>query len=95
MKQYDNRGRKIDYDAPGQLGRHTPKPEKLKKRARFNEQLDALVEYHNGRGQLQKPLHVTLDQLRLLMGVPKEQVVWEPTGAETYRDHPLFVVDDE
>lgn len=95
MKQFDSRGKKIDYDAPGQIGRFTPKPEKLKRRPRLNEQLDALVDYHNSRNQPKKPLHVTLDQLRLLMGIPKDQATYEVTGMETYRQHPLFVVDDD
>jgi hypothetical protein len=96
MKQFDNRGRKINYDAPGQLGAHSPRPQKLKKRARFAEQIDAMVDYWNGRGEAHRPLGVTLSQLKNLMHIPDEKrLKWQPTGDETYRDHPLFVVDEE
>jgi hypothetical protein len=95
MKQFDNRGRKIDYDAPGQIGRFSPKTEKLKVKAPLYLQLDRLCEYWAARGQPDRPLHVTLAQLRILQRVPKEQVEYVPTGQERYSGHLLFVVDEE
>lgn len=95
MKRLDIHGRKIDYDAPGQLGAHSPKPEKLPFVPRFKQQLDAVADYRDSRGETEWPLHVTLAQLRLIMKVPKEQVTFTPTGKETYRNHPLVVIDDE
>jgi hypothetical protein len=95
VKQFDNRGRKINYDAPGQIGAHSVKPQKLPHVDRFLQQLDRLVEYHDRRGDQVKPLHVTLEQMRQLMKVPKETVNWYPKGDEEYRGHPLRVVEEE
>jgi hypothetical protein len=81
MKQFDSRGRKIDYDAPGQIGRFSPKQEKLKAVPLLNQQLDRLAAYWDERGQPDKPLHVTLAQLRILERIPKDQVEYVPTGA--------------
>ena len=95
MKQFDSRGRKIDYDAPGQIGRFSPKQEKLKRKAPLYEQIDRLCEYWESKGDPQHPIHVTLEQLRTLERVPKDQPSYTPTGQERYRGHLLFVVDDE
>ena len=72
MRQFDNRGRKIDYDAPGQIGRHSPKQQKLPRVNRFRQQLDRLCEYYDAKGEREKPLHVTLSQLRELCDVDPE-----------------------
>lgn len=96
MKQFGNRGRKIDYDAPGQIGRFSPKPEKLKRRPRFNEQLDGLVDFYDKRGEPARPLSVTLPQLMTILQVPdKERLKWKPKGGENYKGHPFLIVDDE
>jgi hypothetical protein len=95
VRQFDIHGKKINYDAPGQMGAHTPKPQKLPMRPRFNVQLDALCDYYEGRGEKDRPLHVTMAQIRSVMHVPRDQVSYEPTGKEEYRGHLLFVLDDE
>lgn len=94
MRRTDCRGRPIDYDAPGQLGRHSPKVQKLPRVDRFRQQLDRLVEYYNGRGQESLPLRVTLEQIRKLEKIPPDLVNWRPTGHEMYRNHPLVVTED-
>lgn len=95
MKQFDNRGRRIDYDAPGQIGRHSQKPEKLPRIPRFQQQLDRLTDFYNARGESERPLRVTLSQLRGIMRVDPNDTMWKPTGAEIYRNHPLAVIPDE
>ena len=96
MKQFDNRGRKIDYDAPGQLGRHSPKPQKLPRIPRFQQQLDRLTDYYDAKGEKERPLRVTLEQLRGIMRIhPDDWATWRPSGEETYRNHPLVVIADE
>lgn len=94
MRRTDCHGKPIDYDAPGQLGRHSAKPQKLPRVDRFRQQLDRLVEYYNGRGQKDLPLRVTMDQIRKLEKIPPDMATWRPTGYETYRDHPLVVTED-
>lgn len=93
MKQFDARGKKIDYDAPGQIGRFSPKQEKLKVKPLLNQQLDRLADYWDTKGEPNHPLHVTLAQLRILEHIPKEQKTYAPTGQEHYRGHLLFVVE--
>lgn len=96
MKQFDIRGRKIDYDAPGQIGAHSPPQQRLKRKPLLNEALEKLAAYWDAKGEPNRPLHVTLDQLRILEHVPKELASkFQPTGQERYRGHLLFVVDDE
>ena len=96
MKQFDNRGRKIDYDAPGQIGRFSPKQAKLPRTPRFNEQLNRLVDFYNKRGEPQRPLSVTLGQLMTILRIPgEERLRWKPKGDETYSGHPFVIVDDE
>jgi hypothetical protein len=95
MKQFDCRGRKINYDAPGQLGANSPKPGKLPRVDRFRQQLDRLVEYHDRRGETDRPLHVTLAQMKQLCGVSHEQVNWKPSGAERYHGHPLVLTEEQ
>ncbi len=95
MKQFDIHGKKINYDAPGQLGANSPKPQKLPFVPRFRQQLDALVSYHDRQGRPNAPLSVTMPQLRTLMNVPKEQREYKVTGLETYRSHLLVVVEPE
>lgn len=94
MKQFDCHGRKINYDAPGQIGAGGSKPQKLPRVDRLRQQLDRLVEYHNGRGGADMPLHVTIDQMRQLCGVPWDQEDWKPSGTENYQGHPLVVTDE-
>ena len=94
MRQFDCHGRKINYDAPGQLGANSPQPEKLPRVDRFRQQLDRLVEYHDARGDRDKPLHVTLEQLKRLCGVSEEQRNWKPTGDELYHGHPLILTEE-
>lgn len=93
MKHIDACGKKIDYDAPGQIGRFSPKQEKLKVKPPLIQQLDRLAEYWDAKGEPNHPLHVTLAQLRTLEHIPKDQVVYIPTGKECYRGHLLFVVE--
>lgn len=96
MKQFDNRGRRIDYDAPGQLGRHSKPPEKLPRIPRFQQQLDRLTDFYNQRGEPDRLLRVTLSQLRGIMHVkPEDWPTWKPSGTETYRNHPFLVIADE
>lgn len=95
MKRTDIRGKPIDYDAPGQIGRFTPPQEKLKRRPLLNDALDKLASYWDAKGEPNRPLHVTLEQLRILERIPKDQVTYVPTGNERYHGHLLFVVDDD
>lgn len=96
MKRTDIRGQPIDYDAPGQIGRFTPPQQKLKRKPLLNEALDKLASYWDEKGEPNRPLHVTLDQLKILEKVPDElRLKWQPTGQERYRGHLLFVVDDD
>jgi hypothetical protein len=95
VKRTDIRGRPIDYDAPGQIGRFSPKQGKLKRKPLLNEALDRLAAYWDERGEPGRPLLVTLSQLMTLEKVPDElRLKWQPTGQERYRGHLLFVVDD-
>lgn len=94
MKQYDCHGKKIDYDAPGQIGRFSPKPEKLPRVDRFRQQLDALRAYYDGRGETERPMHVTLGQLRQLCKVNPDDLTWKPSGNEKYYEHPLIVTEE-
>jgi hypothetical protein len=94
MKQLDCHGRKINYDAPGQLGAGSQPPQKLPRVDRFRQQLDRLVEYYNIRNQLQMPLRVTFSQMKQLCGVSWEHRDWKPAGTEKYRDHPLVLTED-
>lgn len=94
MKQFDCHGKKINYDAPGQLGAGGGKPQKLPHVDRFRQQLDRLVEHHDGRGEPDRPLHVTLAQMKQLCGVSQEQVNWKPTGTENYHGHPLALTEE-
>jgi hypothetical protein len=93
MKKFDCRGRKINYDAPGQLGAWSAKPEKLPV-DRFIQQLNRLVDYYDARGQRELTLHVTYEQLRGLERIDPDDRCWKPTGKETYRNHVLIVTDD-
>lgn len=94
MKQFDCRGRKINYDAPGQLGANSPKQEKLPRIDRFKQQLDRLVEHYDSTGKMTTPLHVTLMQMKQLCGISREQVDWKPVGKEFYRGHALILADE-
>lgn len=94
MKQFDCHGRKINYDAPGQIGAGGQKPEKLPRVDRFRQQLDRMVEYHDGKGEPDKPLHVTLGQLKQLCGVAHDDEKWKPAGTELYHGHPLVVTEE-
>jgi hypothetical protein len=82
MRQFDCHGRKINYDAPGQLGAGGKKPEKLPRVDPFRQALDRLVAYHDQRGNPDMPLHVTLAQLRQLCRVHPEDMEWKPSGTE-------------
>jgi hypothetical protein len=96
MRRYDIHGRKIDYDAPGQLGRHSKPAEKLPRIPRFQEQLDRLTNYYDAKGKRGMPLRVTLEQIRRIMRIhPDDWSTWRPSGEETYRGHPLVVIADE
>lgn len=95
MKQFDCHGRKINYDAPGQIGAGGQKPEKLPRVDRFRQQLDRLVAYHDGRGEPNRPLHVTFDQMKQLCGVSHDQVNWRPAGTEKYHGHPLALAEEQ
>lgn len=94
MRRTDCHGKPIDYDAPGQLGRHSVKPQKLPRVDRFRQQLDRLVEYYNGKGETTRTLHVTLEQMKKLCHIDADNEVWRPVGNETYRDHPLAMTED-
>lgn len=94
MRRTDCHGQPIDYDAPGQLGRHSVKPQKLPRVDRFRQQLDRLVDYYDGRGQKELPLRVTLDQIKRLEKIPADDLTWRPDGHKTYRNHPLVVTED-
>ena len=94
MRQLDCHGRKINYDAPGQLGAGTPKPEKAPRVDPFLRGLDGLVAHHNRNGNREMPLHVTLAQMKRICGIPLEDMNWKPCGAEEYRGHPLVLAEE-